>query len=154
MKQNEEIVKRARTHFDEGFNCAESVLLAGAEFFKKESPDIPRLATPFGGGLSGNGYACGAITGGLMVIGLCRGRDDAADLECKRKVYDLSDRFLKAFKKRFDSVNCRDLSGVDFKSVPGVQKYKKSVHAEVCAPIVEFVAEWLGNNLNGEKGEL
>lgn len=147
MKQNEEIIERVRTHFDKGFNCAESVLLAGAEFFRKESPNIPRLATPFGGGLSGNGYACGAITGGLMVIGLCCGRDATADLERKRKTYDLADRFLAAFKKRFDSVNCRDLSGVDFKSILGMQKYKKSVHAEVCVPIVEFVAEWLGNNL-------
>ena len=147
MKPTEDISRLARTYFDGGFNCAESVLMAGANFLGQEAPNIPRLATPFGGGLSGSGYTCGAVTGGLMVIGLCHGRDEAADLAAKRKAYNLADKLRETFVKRFGCVNCRDLSGVDFKTPAGVEQYKKHVHTEVCVPIVEFVAEWLGENI-------
>ncbi len=147
MSPNKDIVQRVRAHFDGGFNCAEAVLLAGAEHFGQGANNIPRLATPFGGGLSGNGHACGALTGGLMVIGLCHGRDEAKALEQKRNACKLADRFMEAFSKRFGCVDCAELTGIDFKSILGAQKYKKSVHAEVCVPIVEFVAEWLGKNL-------
>jgi C_GCAxxG_C_C family probable redox protein len=147
MKSDHQIGQRARAHFDGGFNCAEAVLLAGTEFLGRGTDDVPRIATPFGGGLAGCGYTCGAISGGLMVIGLKYGRGEAADLESKRQAYKLADRLLEAFTRRFGSVNCRELSGVDFKTKAGVMNYRKHVHTAVCVPIVEFVGDWLGDNL-------
>ncbi len=147
METSDGIIKCVRANFDGGFNCAESVLLAGVEHFGHRLSNVPRLATAFGGGLSGNGYACGALTGGLMVIGLCQGRDEASALEQKRHAYKLADQFLEAFIERFGCVNCRELTGIDFKSPQGMQRYKETVQAQVCMPIVEFAAGWLEKNM-------
>jgi C_GCAxxG_C_C family probable redox protein len=148
MKTKEDIVRVAKAYFDEGFNCAEAILLAGAEYLGKGSDCIPLIATPFGGGLSGNGYICGAVNGALMAIGLRHGRRKPSELLRKRAAYKLSDDFLKGFIDRFGLLNCRELSGVSFKSDDGVKKYREQVHAEVCVPIVEFVAGWLAENLS------
>ncbi len=143
MKSDKDIDKIVAKYFDNGFNCAESVLLAGCDIFGLEQANVPRIATAFGGGLSGAGHTCGAISGALMLLGLRYGRDKSAELDKKRKVYSLVDSFLADFNKQFGDINCRALTGVDFKTEAGVKKYKQTVHHEVCVPIVEFVTGWL-----------
>jgi C_GCAxxG_C_C family probable redox protein len=61
--------------FDSGYNCAEAVLLATSQdaLRRKVGAVIPRIATGFGGGISRNGDVCGALTGGIMGIGLAGG---------------------------------------------------------------------------------
>lgn len=134
-------------YFDGGFNCAESVLLSGAEILGIKESAIPRIATAFGGGLSGNGYTCGAISGGLMVISLYKGRREASDLESKRMAYELASQLLGAFTGQFGSLECKKLTGIDFKTEEGVKQYKNHVHMEVCVPMVEFVIRWINDNL-------
>ncbi len=75
MQIKDKIKALVQKYFDGGFNCAESVTLIGAEIFGHRKASIPQIATPFGGELAGNGHTCGAINGGLIVIGLCYGRD-------------------------------------------------------------------------------
>ena len=41
-----------------------------------ECAAIPRIATPFGGGIGGRGEVCGAVTGAVMAIGLKHGREE------------------------------------------------------------------------------
>ena len=44
-----------------------------------ESPCVPRIASGFGGGIGRQGETCGAVTGGVMALGLIYGRDAAED---------------------------------------------------------------------------
>jgi C_GCAxxG_C_C family probable redox protein len=52
-----------------------------------ESDCIPRIATGFGGGIGKQGEVCGAVSGGVMVIGLLRGRTQSDDRAAKEAAY-------------------------------------------------------------------
>ena len=58
------------------YNCAQAVLLAFASKFGLDEQAAFRLTANFGSGMK-RGSVCGAITGGLMALGLA-GADDTA----------------------------------------------------------------------------
>lgn len=70
----EEVARSAREHFDNGFHCAESVILAIAQRLGIDSPLLPAIATGFGKGIAAAGGSCGALNGGLMAVNLVYGR--------------------------------------------------------------------------------
>ena len=51
------------------YNCAQAVLLPFAEDLGMSEEDVMRIAVHFGGGMK-MGSVCGAVTGGLMALGL------------------------------------------------------------------------------------
>lgn len=53
--------------FTRGLNCAQAVLQATTG---RNDKDIMKMAKAFGGGISDRKCLCGAITGGLMALGL------------------------------------------------------------------------------------
>ncbi len=57
------------------YNCAQTTVLAFAEDLGTDEETLRRMASHFGGGMK-MGSVCGAVTGGLMVLGLL-GIDDA-----------------------------------------------------------------------------
>ena len=80
----EELIKqaciKAGNYYRDGYNCAESLFLTFMEYTdSKASPELVRLATPFGGGLGHSGCSCGALTGAVLVIGLFKGRITTAE---------------------------------------------------------------------------
>ena len=99
---------------------------------------IPRVATGFGGGLSRNGDVCGALTGGIMRIGLAVGRNSAE--ESRDRCYGAVDRFYSAFVKEFGTCKCRELTGLDLKTEEGRAAYQARVHLERCTKIVSWAA--------------
>jgi C_GCAxxG_C_C family probable redox protein len=129
----------AARHFDAGFNCAESINLA----FLPAGDDAARAAqmgaTAFGGGIVRRGLTCGALTGAAMVIGRKLGRNTPADTEGKDRVYRVVESILADFEARYGTLECRALTNLDFNQ-PHEPDVSKRVHAEVCAPIVSYVA--------------
>ncbi len=69
---------RAEELFRGGLHCAEAVFQALLE--SEGAADVsPRVATAFGGGIGRSKLGmCGALSGGLMALGILRGRDDAS----------------------------------------------------------------------------
>ncbi len=59
------------------------------------------------------GLTCGAVTGGMMVIGLKYGQATAADGEAKRRSYAVARQFAEEFAGRNGSITCRELLGAD-----------------------------------------
>jgi C_GCAxxG_C_C family probable redox protein len=80
----------AVSHFSEGFNCAQAVLLAHGPRLGIAADDCARLAAPFGAGMARTGSTCGAVTGALMVIGLRLGHTRADDLARKERCYEVN----------------------------------------------------------------
>ena len=72
---------------------------------------IPRIATPFAGGMAGTGEVCGAVVGALMCIGVRHGRDEVGRPE--GKAHGLAGDFLRAFREEMGSLHCRELTGID-----------------------------------------
>ena len=69
MKQKAVYVGKVAALFREGYNCAQSVLLAMQDFWNERKPLEPKIASAFGGGIGKRGSLCGALTGGVITIG-------------------------------------------------------------------------------------
>ncbi|MDH5634482.1 MAG: C-GCAxxG-C-C family protein [Candidatus Bathyarchaeota archaeon] len=135
-----EASSKAVSRFLSGYNCAESILLTMAEHQGIESPLIPRIATPFGGGIARNGSICGCVTGALMNIGLKFGR--AQHTEDKEKAYAVASSYLGAFEREFGSVICYDLIGCDFRTPEGQKRWEQLKESR-CADFVKRTVEIL-----------
>lgn len=78
------------------YNCCQAVVLPFAADIGMSAEQANALAAHFGSGMR-MGSVCGAITGGLMALGLLGKGDDAAKA------------FLKGFRETAGNVNCVDL---------------------------------------------
>ena len=126
--------ERARAYFEEGSNCSVSVFRALSEMSDEEGTIDPGVAMGFGGGMGKNGLVCGAVSAGIMAIGLrAKGRE-------KAEVYKLVDTFLTDFKEHFGTVNCRELLGADLKTEEGM-KYLKTEGRKKCKEFVGYAAD-------------
>ena len=134
-----EIQDYAQSLFDGGLNCAESTILALTKFFGIQSPVIPRIATGFGGGFSRTKNICGALSGGIMALGLIFGRNEAK--ESKDTCYQKTQELVSAFREAFGSLNCFKLSGVDFNTPEGLNLYREKVHRDCCVHLVPFAVD-------------
>lgn len=86
--------ERAGALYDGGYNCAQAVLQATTG---RSDPELLAMAKAFGGGIGQSGCLCGAVTGGVMALGL-QGRSG------------LGGQLVEAFRKEFRTTCCRGLS--------------------------------------------
>jgi C_GCAxxG_C_C family probable redox protein len=80
--------------FDEGHSCTRSVLQATGG---NNNQELLAATAGFSCGIGKSGCLCGAITGGVMALGLKWRADRSADL-------------IAAFKEAFQTTCCRGLS--------------------------------------------
>ena len=103
--------EKADQLYHSGWNCAESVFLAIHEQIGEGEAPV-QLLTPLGGGM-GIKRTCGALSGAVVALGLAYGRttpDDGA----KKAAYAKANQLCKAFRERFHSIDCWELtSGCD-----------------------------------------
>ena len=111
----ENYAARAQALFHQGYNCAQSVLLAFAEDLELGWETAARLSSSFGGGMGRMREVCGAVTGMFMVVGILYGYDDAKDYEGKKDTYALVQELANQFKAETGSIICRELLGIDGK---------------------------------------
>ncbi len=137
---NRDAARQAVSRFLTGYNCAESVLMTMAEQEGIQSQLIPKMATPFGGGIAKHGSICGCVTGALMSIGLKFGR--ARHTEDREKTYSVSSSFLDAFEQKFGSLICYELIGCDFRTPEGQERWEQLKESR-CADFVKGTVEIL-----------
>lgn len=77
----EQVEQRAQELFEGGLHCAEAVLAAVLEGQGVDAGSFsPRAASAFGGGVGRSKQAlCGALSGGLIALGVLQGRDTPRD---------------------------------------------------------------------------
>ena len=92
---SEQAPQRSLELFRSGYFCAESVLQAIAENQDIQSDLIPKIATGFCSGISRTGGMCGAVSGGIMGIGLVAGRNSPA--ESFEPAYAFVQQLINAF---------------------------------------------------------
>jgi len=125
---------------DAGGNCAQAVLCAFSEDLCLEREKALKLASGFGAGMGRKQEVCGAVTGGIMVIGLKHGQERVADGEAKEKAYRLTCELMARFGAGFGSCLCRELLDCDLRTGEGQRKYKENGLGEkVCRPCVRAV---------------
>lgn len=126
----DKVSRRSGELFESGFYCAESVLLAMAQSRGIESDLIPMIATGFCSGTARTCGMCGAVSGGIMGIGLCTGRNSPDG--SVQETYDLVKRLLEMFEARFGSINCRQLTGCDLGTEEGQNHFRTNNLLEQC----------------------
>ncbi len=85
---------------------------------------------------------CGAVTGGLMVIGLAHGGTAAGDQAAREKTYAATQEFWSRFRERHGSLVCRDLLEVDIGTPQGLAAAVQSgLFRSLCPEFVRSAAE-------------
>lgn len=108
----EEIEQRkinAVKFFENGYNCAQSVLMAYAGHYGLDELTTMKIATSFGGGMGRMREVCGAVSGMLMVVGLEYPYTDTTDKQSKNRNYQVVQDCMNEFKSKMGSYICADL---------------------------------------------
>ncbi|HIP49353.1 MAG TPA: C_GCAxxG_C_C family protein [Lutibacter sp.] len=114
-------------------NCAQAVVTSFAEELQMDEIVLNKIASGFGAGMGKLQKTCGALTGGVMVIGLKKeGKLD------KNQVYELVQNFESKFKEINQNTDCRQLLNCDLNTEEG-QKYfnENNLKDSVCTNCVK-----------------
>ncbi len=131
---SEEVSQRSKELFEQGFYCAESVLLAVAESKGIKSDLIPRIATGFCAGVARTGGMCGAVSGAIMAVNLLTGRSSpAGSVELN---YSLTQQLISRFEKQHGSISCPQLLGCDLATPEGQRVFQENHLIERCKQYV------------------
>ena len=99
----------AKNNFQNGYNCAQAVLLAFCEDYGMERETALTIAAGFGSGMAGLRETCGTVTGANMVIGLAKGKNR---MEANRTFREFADRF----REKNGSLVCKELLAARIKT--------------------------------------
>jgi C_GCAxxG_C_C family probable redox protein len=136
MADQSDLGDRATSFFLKGYNCSQAVLLIMLEHWGVKNELVPKIATGFGGGIGRCGSVCGALTGGVMAIGVRYGTSEAS--EDRLPTYELSRKFYKQFENRNKGVLCKELIGYTLSDPDEYEKAKKeNVFQNKCAGFVK-----------------
>jgi C_GCAxxG_C_C family probable redox protein len=107
----EKIRLTAEEYYRSGdYYCSEAIVKTIKDAFQIPiSDDVISMASGFPVGLGGAGCTCGAVTGGVMSLGLVFGRTMPKDHRVD-KAMKLSRELHNIFKKRHKSLCCRTLT--------------------------------------------
>ncbi len=136
--------------FMSGYNCAQSILYAFGPDLGLDGETALKVATGLGGGMGGSGEVCGAVTGGILALGLKFGRGGQAEKSVAQHAYQKTLELMAAFEKAHGSCSCRTLlGGCDLRTPEGMQRFKEQgLHGKVCVGCVRTVGEILERMLS------
>ncbi len=149
MKTNSQI---AETKFMEGYNCAQSVLFSFCGELGLDEDAALKLSCGFGGGMGRMGEVCGAVSGGIIALGLKFGRGKNDDRAATDIAYSKIREFMKRFSAKHGSCRCRDLLGGCDLTTPDGQAYFKENECFniICRPCVRDAAAMVGEMMTSK----
>jgi len=125
--RSQDVIGKAVSHFKDGYNCAETILMTFAESSGMINNNIiPRIATGFGGGIGRRGSVCGALSGAVMALGLKYGRDTVKEKERAENCIQKALECYTRFNKKFGTILCYDLIKCDLSTPEGYKQFRKS----------------------------
>jgi C_GCAxxG_C_C family probable redox protein len=146
-KPDETRVQKALVLFRGGCNCAQSVASAFCAELGLDERGIQALAAGFGSGMGALQKTCGAVTGGIMVLGASVFRE-ADPAESKIPLYGKIRQFVHRFERKHGSVECFRLLGEDITTPEGVAGAReRNLFRLRCDPLVEDACRMLGELL-------
>jgi C_GCAxxG_C_C family probable redox protein len=117
-KEYEQIIEKAAQLGYENelkyFGCSQAVVSSLIEAFGIGGPDILRASTALAGGIARRGNVCGALAGGLMMVGLLVGRDDLEMNEQYQRGQLYGDKLYRKFEEKFGTAICAEIQKMKF----------------------------------------
>jgi C_GCAxxG_C_C family probable redox protein len=131
--------------FAEGYNCAQSVFFSFCDDLKMDRDKALRMACGFGAGMGRKQEVCGAVSGGILVIGAKYGRGEKEDLPVTEEAYAKTRELMDRFAERHGTLICRKLlHGCDLTTEEGKKQFKENeLRTKTCEPCVRSVIEIL-----------
>lgn len=131
--------------FLSGYNCAQAVLYSFCDDLGLESDTALKLACGFGAGMARKQEVCGAVSGGIIVIGLKHGRGENQERSQAEESYGKVRMLMAQFEGRHGTCNCRTLlDGCDLNTPEGQRSFKeRDLLHKTCKGCVETVVESL-----------
>ncbi len=141
MKKSEQAVAK----FVSGFNCAQSVFFAFCDDLGLDKDKALKIACGFGAGMGRKEEVCGAVSGGIMVIGAKYGRGENDDRKSTEVTYAKIRELMERFSQQHGTYLCRRLlNGCELTTDEGQKIYLDSDYFnKVCKPCVKSVVEIL-----------
>jgi C_GCAxxG_C_C family probable redox protein len=136
----------------EYFGCSQSTLAGLIEAFGIGGRDILRAATAFAGGIVRRGNVCGALSGGLIMIGYLAGRDDLQMADQYQRGMGYADKLCQRFEDAYGSVVCREIQKKKYGRSFDLRRDedREALHAimakdpEACQGVTRDAAQWTG----------
>lgn len=135
--------EKAMTLHSEGYNCAQSVVLAFEDLLPLDKESLAKLSSSFGGGIGGMREVCGAVSGMAMVLGFLYGNRVPGDRVSKAEHNSRVQELAGKFKERNGEIVCRRLLGLE--PVAG-KELKKRPCGEYVGDAAEFLEEYISAN--------
>jgi len=142
MKNRTEI---AVAKFSEGYDCAQSVFYSYCDALGFDKNTALKMACGFGAGMGRKGEVCGAVTGGIIVIGAKYGRGERDDRTATELTYKKTREFMDRFEKKHGTFVCSKLlKGCELTTEEGRKHFKENnLSNTTCKPCVQSVVEIL-----------
>ncbi|MEM3703368.1 MAG: C-GCAxxG-C-C family protein [Candidatus Bathyarchaeia archaeon] len=130
--------------------CSQCVLKALQEHLHLGNGDAFKAASALAGGVAGMGETCGALSGGIMAIGLAYGREkleNTANSDSYVKAMEFATDLYKRFEETFGSTKCKDIQKslfgkfFDLKNPEDREEFKKVGGYENCSEVAEKAAK-------------
>lgn len=137
MSRSENAVNK----FKDGYNCAQSVLFSYSDKLGVTGDLALRAACGFGGGMGRKQEVCGAVTGGILALGLKYGRGEHEDKQKLELTYAKVRELIDMFNEKHDTVNCRELlDGCELSTPEGHQRFiSENLKARCCDYVGDVV---------------
>lgn len=125
MNKSEEALK----DFGTKYNCSQAVISVFCEELGLDKDLALKLSQGFGGGAS-RGELCGAVSGGIMALGLKYGDDSKPYIE----------KFEKRIEELYGSIRCEEMLGYNVSNEEDNKIIEnKNLKTTMCPKIVEDV---------------
>jgi C_GCAxxG_C_C family probable redox protein len=133
--------------FQDGCACSQAVLGAFAARYGLDIDVAMRLSSCFSGGMR-RADTCGAVTGGLMVIGLGVATSQCRTHESRAAAYATAMAFSEAFRQAHGVLDCRQLLGCDISTEQGTAAAREQdLFKTRCPHFVRTAAELIESML-------
>ena len=125
-------------------NCAQAVLESLGPAAGMDASECFRVAAAFGGGMARTGQTCGAVTGGIMVLGLRHGDRRIQEPGPRAEFYAKVQDFAARFARRHGSMVCRELIHCDLLTPEGQKAFAdQGMHQGICTRLVRSAVDIL-----------
>ena len=148
----EDVKKRTFDTEMEYHGCCQVIVQTFLDIFEEDNVPVSMASSPFAAGLALTGNNCGALIGGLMVLGLVFGRKDIEEgMEGILAGIRPMRRLVRYFEEKQKNLNCRDITQTDMADPEKAAEYLDAGGLEKCANIMADIAAFVGDVIFEEK---
>ena len=136
--------KSALSAFNDGYNCAQAVLIAFSDKLDIDKSTAISISSGFGAGMGRLQKTCGAVTGSFMAISHHCSKNSKDNATAKEIAIIKIREFNESFIAKHATTDCRNLLGYDLNTPEGEQQYQRQgLRKSVCEACISDSVEIL-----------